>query len=60
MEIRYCYTCGTQVKVTERIWSYDELTGKPKTVLDVKCPNKKWYQFESHPQTDSEAYCFQA
>lgn len=57
----YCYHCGAQTKIVERIYAYDEYTGYPKIVEDAYCPNKKWYHYiwESHPVTRAESYCQQ-
>lgn len=58
-ENRYCYSCGSVVKVTERIYAYDEFTGKPLKIEVVKCPERRWWQYESHPATSEESYCLQ-
>ena len=43
----HCITCGTKLKVTEHIVSYDEITGKPIIRYEYQCSESeklRWWQ----------------
>lgn len=56
---KYCYSCGDKVLECVWIWAYDCDSGEPKTDTIYKCLNRRWWQLESHPVTESEAYVLQ-
>jgi hypothetical protein len=56
---KYCFSCGEHVLERDDIWSYDCKTGEPKTIKQYKCFNRRWWQYESHPVTESDVYVFQ-
>ena len=62
---KYCVTCGSELLVESRVWSYDAHTGSPKITYDYDCPKRKsWWKLEiweceSHPCTDTEVYVYQ-
>lgn len=58
---RYCFSCGSEVKVIPFICYYETETGEPVFYESRECPNKRWYHhFLGHPVTEGESYADQA
>lgn len=56
---KFCYSCGAALCAKAHVWSYDQMTGKARTVYHYSCPNRSRFSF-GHPMTDGEAYAMEA
>lgn len=42
---RYCPKCGAKTVLVEGEREFDPITGRPTRLVNVRCPNRRWWNF---------------
>lgn len=42
---RYCPKCGAKTVLVDVHRGFDPITGKPNRFVNVRCPNRRWWNF---------------